>query len=257
MDGESTPKKTQPVNRLEVLLAQAVADAGRRPEFLYAFLESDLFIIGVGGSEPTQEASQDGRLELRYWLLDDQPILPVFSSLDRLRAFIDREEAYIRIGCRSLLRLLDGEMIVVLNPGSPPSETFTQAELAKLLDGSAFSLQPGETLEAEQQLLLSQPADYPQELVDALTTLFRHRPYVEAAYLAQAALSASEAALLIVGVLGRGHLRNVLGEAAMVANEVLGEDGPEVRFVALDHESGISTYMRQSLPFYAEAASER
>jgi hypothetical protein len=121
-------------------------------------------------------------------------------------------------------------------------------------DGSFFHRKTV-TLERETQVMLGQPAVYPQDLVEALRALFGKHAGVAAAFLAQIHIPSSGAPPhAIVGIQADDY-ETVVRDAGMVAGEVVGADVP-VDFVEVStNDEGLSSYfLQQTQPFYLRGA---
>ncbi len=107
-------------------------------------------------------------------------------------------------------------------------------------------------IQKETKVLLGQPANYPSEMVSALTTLLAKHSAVKAAYLClMHDPSSDEKPSIVVGFDGDKDLSEAMKEAGSVAVDTAPK-GELVDFVALKKgESGISDYMYKSVkPFY-------
>jgi hypothetical protein len=244
-------------NQLEQLLAAAVQDPGRRPDFYRALLESDLYVLGTTHRDEGEfTAGEDTRMEVHVLEVDGRPVIPIFSSVTRIQEFIDREETYLRMNGRALLSTVAGSGTgLVLNPGSAYGKEFTPAEIVALVDGSIFRQGQAWTAEGGEQVLLSQPAEYPHELVRALQSFFADRPVVRAAYLAQMHMpSSGDPPHVVIGVVAGGDLSSIAGEVGLIAREVLGE-GEFVDLIPIG-QGPISEYMiAQTEPFYVRGGN--
>ncbi len=176
-----------PNNELEKSLMEAATDAGKRPAFYHRLLHSQLIVLGDTNCHGHGNfvAGEDTKLRLVPWRHNGRPVIAVFSSLPRLHEAIKREANYVQLEARTLFAMLAGSAPVVLNPSSAYGKEFTQTEIASLLDGSIFNQLQKIVAEQEEQVLMGQPADYPDKLVAGLKPLFAQHPNVESAYRAQ------------------------------------------------------------------------
>ncbi|HEX8219738.1 MAG TPA: enhanced serine sensitivity protein SseB C-terminal domain-containing protein [Chloroflexia bacterium] len=250
-----------PTNELERLLVQASTDPGARPAFYRAFMDADLIVLGYSG-QPIAEGEGVAVLPagstvniVRWQGQDGREAIPVFSSLERLRESIAQEERYMQIEGRVLLDIVGSALPLVLNPMSDYGKEFVPEELASMQDGSIFRRLESTTVEENRQVLIGQPANYPQALVDALKSLFSRHPEVERAYLAQMHDPAAGASpFLIVGVQAQGDMGQVMSDAGIAIQGALAE-GEGVQFFQVRvGDDGLSGYMVGSVePFYVRS----
>ena len=244
----------EPQNDLEHSLVKAATDPSHRPQFYRDLLVSDIYAINAGGeSLATQDGvvQQDGNIQLHSWQRDGEPWLPVFSSLPRLQQVLEAEATYLCLNAKSFFEITRGAN-VVLNPNLDYGKEFTVAEIERILDGSIFHAGHGYTVEKETKVQIGQPAEYPTELVNALSRLFSKHPRVKAAYLAHFFNPASdEFPHTLVGIDADGDWDEVVGDAGMVAKDTIAAN-EIVDFIRVSaDDSGISQYLlRETKPFY-------
>jgi hypothetical protein len=232
-----------PANELETLLMAAAQDATARPGFCRTLLESELFVVVAGGDE------QAARIQT--WQRDNQPIVPVFSSLARLQEFMQEtgveQYEHASVGGRELLTILQTAH-VVLNPVSDYGKEFYPEEIQGLLDGSELKRLKVIALDEKQPMLLSQPASYPHALVSALKVQFAREPAVAAAYLAQAHQTpARRFAQLVIGIEADADYQPAATIGTAV--ESLGEE-EFISFLRLGSDT-VSAYLRYNTnPLY-------
>jgi SseB protein C-terminal domain/SseB protein N-terminal domain len=243
-----------PQNALEASLMKAAADPAHRPQFYRDLLEADVFII----QPPLPEGDPaDGRMVLSRGESiqigtiesDGRQYLPVFSSLPLLQAMLTEPASYLRMGMRSFLEMTRGADIV-LNPGAEYGKEIVADEAAALLDGTIW--QPSEQFVAEKEteVLIGQPANYPDELVKALTRLFRGRKQVQRAWLAHFYNpQIHERAHTLVCVELSGDRDRIFADAGIVAGEVPVPD-PPVDFIRYADDGGLGEYFKNTRPFY-------
>ncbi|HSS13941.1 MAG TPA: SseB family protein, partial [Rhizomicrobium sp.] len=157
-------------NELEKALVAAVKDWTAAPDFYRLLLETDLLVLGtVEGQENASEKvslTPGGKLNLVPGFKDGSRYLPVFSSLVRMQEFVEQESKYLSINGRALLEITRGAP-VTLNPASQYGKELSPAEVQQLLAGVPLQ-RPIRTIAGE--------AEYPAQLVQALTRLFSARP---------------------------------------------------------------------------------
>jgi hypothetical protein len=166
-----------------------------------------------------------------------------------LEKYIRGDSNYLQLHARDFFEITRGAH-VILNPGSPYGKEFLPEEIEQLLDGSIFRPLQTYTAPKDIPVLISQPAVYPDELVRVLSAYFERNPHVNKAYLVQYFnQETDEKSHLLIGIEGKGDWQQLIGDAGMIASELIGT-GEVVDFMRLD-QSGLSkSIIRQTKPFY-------
>ncbi len=245
----------EPVNALEKSLVKAATHPSARPQFYHDLLEAEIYIVNKDTGNPSiqdQDYRPGSELRIQQLKKGDQFWLPIFSSLPRLQQFTNSGTNYLRMRARDFFEMTRGANII-LNPNLAFGKEFLPQEIDQLLDGSIFS--PGQTYTApkDTQVLIGQPAIYPNEFVKALSDYFATNPLVNRAYLAQVHYPENdEKPHLLIGIDAQGDWEMVIGDAGMIASNVL-EKGEWIDFMRLD-DSGISQYLvNKTRPFYEKS----
>lgn len=242
----------EPRNHLERLLMKAAADPAIRPEFLRAFLDSDLCVIGrvEGRERPGQEEAfvtrEGDTLQFRYSTYEGRQVLPVFTSPERVGEYVREESSYVRMNARTLLENI-GAQDLLLNPGSAFGKHFVADEVRALLDGSAF--RPGEPWKAQQdeQFLIGKPAKMPERFIAALRTYFARRNDVRRAYIAMVHIpSRGDAPNLFLALEVDGDRAPIVADCGRIAIDTL--DPGE--FVDIGEVSLARDYFARDTPIY-------
>ncbi len=179
-----------PKNALERALVEAVADPAARPAFYRVLLESPLFFLTP--AEAVQERktllAPGEQLQLLHLRGTSGPFVPFFSSLERVReAMATSEIAFGSIsipGAQAFRLLAQQPSLAFLNPGLPVGKPFVPEEIRQLAD---VTMAEGglRVVEKSTKVLLGQPAERPDALIELLRRAFERDPTVEAAWLAQ------------------------------------------------------------------------
>ena len=181
---EPMPFPFEPENVLEQLLLLASTDENARPAFYQALLQEEILMIlaSMEGVGPGEVVLAEGQ-EIQLQILSDGK-LPIFSSVPRLSdGGVDNGPvSYVRIPGHAFFSMIQGQDCV-LNPFSPAGKILPKDELAALLNGQLTG--PHSPAGGDAQVLLSQPAETPQAVTDAVATWAATQPHLEAAYLAQ------------------------------------------------------------------------
>lgn len=247
-----------PENPFEESLVRAIQEPAHRTQFYRDFLAADLY-VGLHGPAPPME---NGRIKsgtgvhIQGVEAGGKTYLAVFSSLPRLRAFLDEGTATLRLACRDLLEMTRGAELM-LNPGSDYGKEFVAEEVAALLDGSMFE---GRRREAAgpTQVLLGPPAQDPRPLTGSLRRVYENRPEVQAAYVAWMVDpgQGEEQGVLLVAIDTAGDWDAVSAASDEVARGSAREHGP-VDFVQLTPDSSLWGYFRTVRPFYRRSSGRR
>lgn len=168
----------KPENELEAALVRAVQDPAAAAEFYRLLLETDLLVLGTaeGREEATEKFNLElgGRLNLVTGEHDGHKYLPVFSSIARMQEYIKDDSKYLSMNGRDLFETTRGAPLI-LNPASEYGKQLAPHEIAQMLD-------PGSAPRSEPMVKMGE-ADYPQDMVDTLTGVFRAHAGVKAAYM--------------------------------------------------------------------------
>jgi len=185
---EPAPLPFEPENVLEQLLLLAATDENARPAFYQALLQEEILMI-LAPAEHLAEGEvvlAEGQ-EIQLQILADGK-LPVFSSVPRLTdGGVDNGPvSYVRLPGHAFFSMVQGQDCV-LNPFSPAGKILPKDELAALLAGQLSG--PLSPAGGDAQVLLSEPAEHPAAVADALAAWAATQPHIEAAYLAQMQLA--------------------------------------------------------------------
>lgn len=242
-----------PVNDLERSLIKAASDPAHRPQFYRDFMKSQVCVVEHGplrcraGIRTLREGE---RLALRTFERNGHTIIPIFTSLPRLQAFIKEEVSYLAMNTPALLELTKGATLV-LNPGSDYGKEFTSDEVALILEGSFGKPSERYVVQKPTQVLLGQPANYPCDLAAALTRYFLTNRRVKRAYLVHFFNPArDEKPHTLIAIEVSGDWDEVAADAGLVAGQVPIPD-PPVEFMQISGKGGIEDHFRQDVkPFY-------
>ncbi|MCC3704046.1 enhanced serine sensitivity protein SseB [Rouxiella badensis] len=252
----------QDENELERLLRLSVTQAAYRPAFYQKLLESTVWVLGDAGQEASeiqQDISAGSELNLLHWEKQDgSSIIPVFSSVEVLERAVagesEDEQSFVALPARILFEMTQGEELF-LNPKSEYGKELYPSEITMLLNTGGLAAPAELTLDAESQLLIGQPEQYPSAMVDALTTLFSQKKPVRRAFLALIHDKAADPQPnLLVGVEADGTEAEVdalIREAGNVAAETSPDDSPVDFCIVNEKERGLSHYLvSHTQPFY-------
>lgn len=241
-------------NALTQALRLAASEPAHRPAFYRTLLAATVYIIGGSeGDDGAGTLAPGSELQIQHWIaLDGEPVIPFFSSLEALQRALDTPGRYTALPARALFEMTSGERLV-LDPYADHGKEFLPDEIEALLaDGNGQQVQH-RVVDRATQVVLGQPAQYPDAMVAALRTLLGTHPQVHAAWLAQMydASQDSEPHLL-VGIEGDGDLEAVIAAAGTVAAGTSTDGKPvDLYRVVRGDGGGLSNYFsREVEPFY-------
>lgn len=242
---------------LEIALQLAASDAAHRPEFFRLLLESTIFILASSGQlegmdEGLVTLKNNTQIQVTNWAKPDgTSVIPFFSSLRTLQQAITGDEKYIALPARTFFEMTRGTALI-LNPSSAFGKEFTPAEVEALLAEGVNKMATPMVVERDTQVLLGQPANYPDAMVASLTTLLANHPNVKAAYLAQMFdRTRDEKPHLIVGIQADGDFENIVREAGLVASDTAPKGEPVDLIRVVRGDPGVGKYfLKEVKPFY-------
>ena len=248
---EPIPFPFEPENVLEQLLLLASTDENARPAFYQALLQEEILMIlaAMEGVETGEVILAEGQ-EIQLQVLSDGK-LPIFSSVPRLSdGGVDNGlVSYVRIPGHAFFSMIQGQDCV-LNPFSPAGKILPKDELAALLAGQLTG--PLSPAGGDAQVLLSQPAEMPQAVADAVAAWAATQPHIEAAYLAQMQVATNpDVPRLLLAFLSTSTGPDFMQELGPVL-EGKTNVYQFVDLMLLDPESeeGVNPYFRTIEPFY-------
>lgn len=241
-------------NQLEIALRLAADEPAHRPDFYKALLDSTVFILGHSDSSGLGERMLEAgkKVSIQNWThADGSPVIPFFSSLNSLQKAIEEEVAYMALPAKSLFEMTRGATLV-LNPKLAYGKEFFPNEIDALLSEGVNRLPEQRITKKATQVLLGQPANYPEKMVDSLVTLFSKRGNVKAAYLTlMHDPSQDEKPHLVVGIEAEGDVESVIREAGVVAGDISPNNEPVDLYRVARDDKGLSEYfLREVQPFY-------
>ena len=248
-------------NPLEIALARAANEPAARPEFYRILLESDIYVIGHTDTPGDGLATIPAGAKISIVNLekkDGTPFIPFFSSIEALQRTLQDEARFIAMPSRSFFEITRGATLI-LNPGSSYGKEFFPGEIDALLATGLNHVATERVVQKGTKVLLGQPANYPSEMVSALTGLLAKHANIKAAYLCLMHDPESMSApTLIVGLEGDGDIKTAIREAGSVAADTAPRREP-VDFVEVKRgEAGIGEYFIKSVkPFYERTWSTK
>jgi len=240
---------------LEMALRLAANDPGSRPDFYNTLLEASVFVIGHSEHPQAGKRMLDGgeSVTIQNWLRDDKtPVIPFFASLESLQKAITEGVNYLEIPAKALFEMTKGATLV-LNPRLEYGKEFSPDEIDALLSSGVNQVPDQRITKKAAQILLGQPAEYPEQMVAALVSLFSKRDNVRAAYLLlMHDPSHDDKPHLVVGVDADHGTESIIREAGAVAGDTAPNGEPvDLYRIERDDQGGLSQhFIREVAPFY-------
>ncbi|GAB2873458.1 enhanced serine sensitivity protein SseB C-terminal domain-containing protein [Hymenobacter ruber] len=248
---EPAPLPFEPQNVLEQLLLLAATDENARPAFYQALLQEEILMIlapmeGIGTGEVTLAEGQ----EIQLQILNDGK-LPIFSSPPRLTdGGVDNGlVSYVRIPGHAFFNMVQGQDCV-LNPFSPAGKLLPKDELAALLNGQLTG--PLSPAGGDAQVMLSQPAEAPQAVADAIAAWAATQPHIEAAYLAQMQVASNPDVprLLLAFVSSNPDPSFMQDLGPVLEGKTNVYQFVDLMLLDMNSEEGVNPYFKTIEPFY-------
>ena len=239
-------------NALETSLIKAATDAAARPQFLRDLLDATVFIESVGEKPAVVggELVAGSKISIANIQYNGRTSVPFYTSPARLPVGTE----YLGLGAKALFEITRGAYLI-LNPGLNYGKEFFPEEVAGLLNGSAFRPQDQHVMQKSTQVLIGHPKDYPQELVDALSRLYRQRPAVKRAWIGyyhNPERGPDGGLLLAVDVADAKDMDWISAESGIVIESV----PKKQKFVDVVRyeKTGVGNYFSGQKPFYQKSA---
>ena len=248
---EPEPFPFEPENVLEQLLLLASTDENARPAFYQALLQEEILMIlapmeGINEGEVVLTEGQ----EIQLQILSDGK-LPIFSSVPRLTdgGIENGPVSYVRLPGHAFFSMVQGQDCV-LNPFSPAGKLLPKDELAALLAGQLTG--PLSPAGGDAQVLLSQPAEDPTAVTDAVTAWAATQPHIEAAYLAQMQLADNpDVPRLLLAFVSNTPDPGFMQELGPVLQgQTDAYQFVDLMLLDVNSEEGVNPYFRTIEPFY-------
>lgn len=248
---EPQPLPFEPENVLEQLLLLAATDENARPAFYQALLQEEILMIlapmeGIAEGEVVLTEGQEIQLQV---LADGK--LPIFSSVPRLTdgGVENGPVSYVRLPGHAFFSMVQGQDCV-LNPFSPAGKLLPKDELAALLAGQLSG--PLSPAGGEAQVLLSEPADYPTAVADAIKGWAANQPHIQAAYLTQMQLADNpDVPRLLLAFESNNPDPSFMQELGPVLQgQTNAYQFVDLMLLDVNSDEGVNPYFRQVEPFY-------
>jgi hypothetical protein len=170
-------------NVLEELLIEAADNPDKRPDFIAALLDADVYLAtpDVPEQDGVRDLKAGEKLDILSAKLGDGRILPaLFTSKDRIRDYFGPDTGFIALPGRAALEMVGGKGVVI-NPGAAFGVVLSDTNVAAVLG------QPvARTLGKQTTLRLGTPAVRPVKLIARIEAIFADEPRVKELWLSWA-----------------------------------------------------------------------
>ncbi|RFB15390.1 hypothetical protein DZB84_13385 [Bacillus sp. HNG] len=172
--------KKQSIDPFDTLLSEAITNPMKRYYFYKAFMDLEIVVIGTVSSD---KKTSEPILQLKHIEVNNELVLPVYSSIEKFNQIYRGKYKYIKITTRNLLQLVEPEIPWVLNPGFDISKKIIQEELETLRDGRILHYFFEELdLEEKQDFLMNQMTETPQQFLEVISSKLKNFPTIKNAY---------------------------------------------------------------------------
>jgi hypothetical protein len=243
---------------LEETLAKATQDAAYHPAFYKSLLQSDIYVLAESNKNILKQkdpSENPANMSVVVWLKPDgSQVIPIFTSKQELLKAVKKQASFIRINAKVFFESTSGSCYV-LNPASQYGKELLAAEIKALLDGSLFQTLGSHLIERNTNLMIGQPAEYPEKMAKSLKLYFKGCQEVQAAYLAQIYDGTDSTwPHLIIAIRAAKEMPTILQEAALVVKPYITK-GSYIDFFRLDDAKDIGKYFLDIQPFYTKGKS--
>lgn len=165
-------------------LAAAVKNPDNRFHFYHAFLKMDFIVLGTVDTNSTEMIDEESPILLKYLDMDAEPVLPVYSSLEKFLTIFPHNQPHLNISAQKLVQLVEPNASLIINPGFDSSKKIIPEEIETLRDRQilAYFFEQLPT-EEKQSFLESQMEPLPNNTKSILIENLRRFPSVKKAYL--------------------------------------------------------------------------
>lgn len=244
------------------ILLQAIKDPNKRYQFYKEFLKLELVVIGTVDNLGESVIEEDTQLNLKYIEMENELVLPIYSSLEKFKAIFGEQFTYIKIPADLLLNMVEIEHPWVLNPGYDLSKKMISEELETLRDGRIihhFFEQLSE--EEKERLLTEEIAEISDEDMKFIINCLETVSQVKRAYrvnIFHPALNSSPSPLLALELdeMDRERSIKMIAVIHQTINQLVKIDA-EIEMMVLDENIPISNSIKErTKPFYIRNSIE-
>ena len=248
-------------NRLEQAMAQAVFDESRRPEFVRALLEAELWFPMDYHPELDNPARPDAHAHVTFWIAGDDTgrFVPLFTGSKVLRKAMEQfRRPYTRAvlpGREVLAALLRQGHTVRINPGNKFTAGLDLRGLADILSGELLARAGRPPERGTANLKFPPVTAWPAELLTNLAEECEEQPGVLAVWLGLAGEESPELGALHVVVWVREQQRTTIDNIQRAVRRQWPERA--VEYVRLDEagEADSLTAVRVFAPVFPRVST--
>jgi SseB protein N-terminal domain/SseB protein C-terminal domain len=239
-----------PQNLLEEAMVVASRDPDATPSFLRALAEAEVFVPQERPPATGERgmARPGEQVELPFVTHEGRTVVPVFSSLDRLQAYVPQGTSFIRLRGRDLASLWPADAWLALNPRGDLG-TMLSPQQVRQLAGTAGP----EDLATGSEYVIGQPREEPRGLLEVVELFCRRTPEVKAAYRGLLAFPRGDrAAQIVIGLeVDEGADMDRIRETLLAAGRESGVDSFGLVPVRPADPGPVAAYLLEKTePFY-------
>lgn len=131
---------------LDEALVEALQNEEKRVRF-YEILQKSNFLLHLQLYRPLPKqqrtnliSTENTQLQIHYFEMEEGLMLPLYSDLKHLEMVIPEECPYVSMNAVELLKTIDLEANVILNPGTKFQKLFVKEEIEAICDNSIFDI---------------------------------------------------------------------------------------------------------------------
>ena len=253
--------KSHMTDPFDELLRAAIEDPSKRYHFYKSFLDLEVVVIGTVPNDGEAEG-EELELNLKYIEVDNELVLPVYTSWEKFHSIFAEEYPYIKIPADMLLEMVEPEHPWVLNPGFDLGKKLIPEEIQTLKDRRILKYFFEELSEEDKrQLLTEEIIDFPEEAMEALSACMKAFPPIKKAYLINLFdPSAEEQSFPLIGLetepLAREKAQLLVSAVFQMVNQVV-EVHPQLEIALLDENLPMTnSIVKNSQAFYVRDSIE-
>ncbi|HET8962593.1 MAG TPA: enhanced serine sensitivity protein SseB C-terminal domain-containing protein [Chitinophagales bacterium] len=251
MKSEKRTTVTIHENLLETILRKSVMEVNYREEFYTRLLEENLVVLTDMDSQSVKSGMVSKQQQVNVRLLRDGRV-PVFTSVARIidNGMLKEEVSFIELKGKDLFNLAKGRTFI-LNPYSDYGKELLPGEIACLLNDTEILI-----TENGAAIRLTQPANYPITIINALQKLFCAKTMIKKAYLGWISNpSSGQPPHYIFAMDIENEVHQTISEAGKLAKQFL-KPSEMIDFIRMENGTWISDYFKENfLPFYEKKGS--
>ena len=220
-------KEIEDIENFEELFERSAIDIAYRPMFYKRLLKENLYLLTVendGVKVGEYKTDKEKRILVRKY---SDGRVPIFTSKERIldKKDFQKQLYYICLNAKVIFEMFKNNETFILNPFSGVSKELLSEEIKDILNDNLYKIEEVVTVNANENILLGIPADYPHDLVETLKRFFDTKKEIIGAYLALMRIeSIEEKPHLLLGIeISKGNEEEIFGETGSILKQNLND----------------------------------